>query len=130
MRQGSYRAAAEAAETPIQAEARVFRRVAKSLELAAGLSGSSPRRIRAIADARRLWVHCATLTADRDNRLPRQLRADIVSVSLAVLRELDAAEPDLAFVAEVTSAIADGLEAAARNAGGPAAAPDAMAVLA
>ena len=47
------------------------------------------RRVQAIADNRRLWITCQDLMRDPLNALPQTLRASIVSVGLAVQREMD-----------------------------------------
>ena len=107
-------------DNPVRAEADLFSRIAAQLEFAATLGPLSPRRVRALADARRLWLHTATLCSDPENRLPRELRAQIISVAMAVLREIDSEAPDLTMLAETTRAIADGLADAARHAAPPA----------
>lgn len=101
-------------DAPVRAEAELFARIATKLEGCSSTAPHAPRRIKAIADARRLWLHSATFLADANNALPRPLRASLISVALAVLRELDSPEPDLAFVAETTRVISDGLFDAAR----------------
>ena len=73
------------------------------------------RRVRAIAEARRLWLHTATLCADPDNHLPQVLRAQIISVALAILREIDGESPNVAWLAEITRTIAEGLRDASRG---------------
>lgn len=110
-----YRRSIEA-DHPVQAEAKLFATIASRLEQASGLPARSTRRLRALADARRLWLHTATLCSDPANRLPRELRAQIISVALAVLREIDAEAPDVTTIGEITGAIGDGLAAAARSA--------------
>ena len=47
--------------------------------------------------------------SDPANALPPALRARIAGIALAVVRECDAAEPDLAFVAETNDRFAAGL---------------------
>lgn len=116
-----------AEENPVRAEAELFGRIAAQLEFAATLGALSPRRVRALADARRLWLHTATLCSDPENRLPRELRAQIISVAMAVLREIDSEAPDVTMLAETTRAIADGLADAARRAAPPAPEPAEMA---
>jgi flagellar protein FlaF len=111
------------AETdPVAAEAKVFERIAGQLAQAEALRPTAVRRVRAIAEARRLWLHTATLCADPDNHLPQALRAQIISVALAVLREIDGESPDVAWLAEITRTIAEGLRDASR--GGAKAAPE------
>ena len=52
------------------------------------MAGPIPR-VRALADNRRLWLTVADLMRDPENALPLELRASIVSVGLAVQREMD-----------------------------------------
>lgn len=94
--------------TPRQMEAEVFARATRAIRSA--MEGGGPLdRVRAIADNRRLWdaVHDAVM--DPANALPAELRAQIAGVALAVIRECDAAEPDLGFIAEVNDQFAAGL---------------------
>ena len=50
-------------------------------------------RVRALADNRRLWMTVLDLMRDPANALPEPLRASIISVGLAVQREMDAKRP-------------------------------------
>jgi flagellar biosynthesis activator protein FlaF len=88
-------------------EADVFRRATGALK-AAQESGSIPR-VRAIADNRRLWATVADLMRDPLNSLPEDLRAAIVSVGLAVQREMDRDSPDFDFLIAINENIAAGL---------------------
>ncbi|MDW8443509.1 MAG: flagellar biosynthesis regulator FlaF [Acetobacteraceae bacterium] len=103
---------------PVLAESRLFASIASKLDQASALPSTSVRRLRALADARRLWLHTATLCSDPANRLPRELRAQIISVALAVLREIDSEAPDVATIGEITRAVSEGLADAARCAMG------------
>ena len=91
-------------------EADVFRRASYVLRSCG--EGSAMGRVRALADNRRLWSMVMDLVRDPANQLPIALRANLVSIGLAVHRELDGAEPDLAFLAEVNDQIAAGLSGA------------------
>lgn len=93
--------------TPKQQEAEVFARATRAIRHAA--AGGPLDRVRAVADNARLWsaVHDAVL--DPANGLPPELRGRIAGVALAVLRECEAAEPDLGFVAEMNELVAAGL---------------------
>lgn len=110
-----YRRSTEA-DHPVLAESKLFAAIASHLDQASGLPSSSTRRLRALADARRLWLHTATLCSDPTNRLPKELRAQIISVALAVLREIDSEAPDVATIGEITRAVSEGLAEAARSA--------------
>ena len=92
---------------PKQTEAEVFARATRAIRRAE--AGTAMDRIRAGADNRRLWSAVHGAVADPSNALPPTLRARIAGVALAVVRECDAAEPDLGFVAEVNEQFAAGL---------------------
>ena len=65
--------------------------------------------MRALADNRRLWMTVHDLMRDPDNSLPAQLRASIVSVGLAVQREMDRDSPDFDFLIAINENFAAGL---------------------
>ena len=88
-------------------EADVFRRATGALKSARD-SGRMPR-VRAIADNRRLWLTVNDLMRDPQNPLPQELRASIVSVGLAVQREMDRDAPDFDFLIAINENIAAGL---------------------
>lgn len=88
-------------------EADVFRRATGALK-AAREAGQIPR-VRAIADNRRLWITVTDLMRDPLNQLPPDLRASIVSVGLAVQREMDNETPDFDFLIAINENIAAGL---------------------
>lgn len=88
-------------------EADVFRRATGALRAA---RGKGPiLRVRAIADNRRLWMTVLDLMRDPLNALPEELRASIVSVGLAVEREMDRDTPDFDFLIQINEMIAAGL---------------------
>jgi flagellar biosynthesis activator protein FlaF len=90
-------------------EADVFRRVTGTLK--AARTSSSLQRVHAIADNRRLWITVTDLMRDPLNSLPEELRAGIVSVGLAVQREMDRDSPDFDFLIAINENIAAGLSA-------------------
>lgn len=102
----AYDAAANHRSLRVQ-EADVFRRATGALK-AARDSGPLPR-VRAIADNRRLWLTVTDLMRDPLNALPQDLRASIVSVGLAVQREMDSDSPDFDFLISINEYIAAGL---------------------
>lgn len=102
----AYDAAATHRSQSVQ-EADVFSRATGALK-AARDSGPLPR-IRAIADNRRLWLTVEDLMRDPLNALPQELRASIVSVGLAVQREIDRDSPDFDFLIAINENIAAGL---------------------
>jgi flagellar protein FlaF len=65
--------------------------------------------VQAIADNRRLWATVSDLMRDPANALPTELRASIVSVGIAVQREMTRDNPDLDFLISINDNIAAGL---------------------
>jgi flagellar protein FlaF len=92
-------------------EADIFHRAIGALK--AARQGGSLTRVRAIADNRRLWLTVNDLMRDPMNPLPEDLRASIVSVGLAVQREMDRDTPDFGFLITINENIAAGLSGAA-----------------
>jgi flagellar biosynthesis regulator FlaF len=99
--------------TPKQMEAEVFARCARAARAAAaaiaGSGGDALNRARAVADNRRLWDAVHASVSDPANAMPQALRGGLAQLARAVLRECDAAEPDLDFMAEVNDQTAAGL---------------------
>lgn len=92
-------------------EALVFEKLRGRVLIAIRANEFDLERTRTLADLHRLWTHVIALAGDRDNKLPRDLRASIVSTALAMLRDLEEETPDLEFQAEVLRNFADGLRA-------------------
>lgn len=88
-------------------EADVFRRATGALK--AGQNASPVARVRALADNRRLWAAVQDLMRDPANPLPETLRAQILSVSLTVHREMDREKPDVDFLISINEHMAAGL---------------------
>lgn len=88
-------------------EADVFRRCIGALK--AARDAGPVARVRALADNRRLWLAVVDLMRDSDNTLPVELRASIVSVGIAVQREMDRDAPDFDFLVAVNEHLAAGL---------------------
>lgn len=88
-------------------EADIFRRAIGGLK--AARDAGPVQRVRALADNRRLWMAVGDLMRDPANGLPLPLRASIISVGMAVEREMDREQPDLAFLIEINEHIAAGL---------------------
>jgi flagellar biosynthesis regulator FlaF len=100
-------AAASVNRTIREQEADVFRQVIARLQTA---RQSTPiARVRALADNRRLWMAVADLVRDRDNPLPAETRAGIISIGLSVQREMDTDEPNFDFLITINKQIAEGL---------------------
>jgi flagellar protein FlaF len=102
----AYQAAATH-RTQREQEADVFRRATGALKTAR--DADALHRVRALADNRRLWTTVADLMRDPENALPMELRAGIVSVGLAVEREMDRDSPDFDFLIAVNDNMAAGL---------------------
>jgi|AACY02.2.fsa_nt_gi flagellar biosynthesis regulator FlaF len=91
-------------------EAQVFRRVLYQLDIAA--QDSELEQAKALADLRLLWLTVLGLVTDPDNHLSLSLQQSLEQLAYAVIAELDltAAEQDRAWLIQVTSQIAEGLE--------------------
>lgn len=88
-------------------EADVFRRATAALK--AARTAGAIARIRALADNRRLWLTVHDLMHDPANTLPLQMRAQIVSIGLAVQREMDQESPDFDFLIGINENFSAGL---------------------
>ncbi|MGS0626128.1 flagellar biosynthesis regulator FlaF [Ralstonia sp. VS2407] len=88
-------------------EADVFRRANGALR--ATRDAGPTARIRALADNRRLWGTVFALMRDPHNALPEGLRAQIVSIGLAVQRDMEGETPDWDFLIGINDQIAAGL---------------------
>ena len=92
---------------PREQEADVFRRANGALRVARDQGPVA--RVKAIADNRRLWITVVNLLRDPANALPVELRAAMVSVGMAVQREMDADKPDFDFLIGINENFAAGL---------------------
>jgi flagellar biosynthesis regulator FlaF len=101
--------AAAVHRSPREQEADIFRRAIGGLKAARG--AGPVQRVRALADNRRLWMAVSDLMRDPANGLPMPLRAAIISVGLAVEREMDAEQPDFDYLIDINEQIAAGLAA-------------------
>ena len=96
-------------------EADVFRYTNGSLKVARDANPIS--RLRALADNRRLWRTVSDLMSDPESELPVELRASILSVGLAVQREMDQERPNFDFLIGVNQNMAEGLSTMPERAG-------------
>src|SRR4051812_8094631 len=81
----AYQRASEQAEGPKQTEYRLFALVTRALMDASQADESDlSGRMRALHWNRRLWTPLAADCANPDNRLPMDLRANIISLSIWV----------------------------------------------
>ncbi|MDB5372576.1 MAG: Protein FlaF [Belnapia sp.] len=90
-----------------QMEAEVFARANRAIRESG--TGGPLAYARAVADNRRLWDAVQAAVLDPTNNLPRELRARIAGVAMAVVRECEAEQPDLGFVAEMNDHFAAAL---------------------
>lgn len=88
-------------------EADIFRRATGALR--AARNAAPIEQIRALADNRRVWHMVRALVRDPENRLEPALRGTLVSITLAVQREMDSPSPDFDFLITVNENIAAGL---------------------
>ncbi|WP_233079753.1 flagellar biosynthesis regulator FlaF [Rheinheimera soli] len=92
-------------------EAQVFRRVLYQLDAAE--QESELEQTKALADFRVVWLTVLGLVTDSDNHLPAVLQDNLRQLAMAVMAELDLplAEQDRQWLINVTTQIAEGLEA-------------------
>lgn len=100
--------AASAYRSDREQEADTFRRATAALRLAK-TSASPTARARAVADNTILWNTVINLLSDPLNRLPDSLRASIISVGLAVKRDMESTAPNFDFLIAINDNIAAGL---------------------
>ena len=108
----AYQQAVQRAEGPRDTEYRLFAEVTRALIDAAGASDLKTR-VHALDWNRRLWTALATDCSSSDNRLPDQLRASIISLSMFVGRhtsETIRGGGSLDLLIEVNRAIMQGLK--------------------
>ena len=87
----AYKQAAQRAESPREAEYRLFGEVTRALMRAAERDRAQiAERMDALHWNRQLWNALATECSDADNTLPVALRAQIISLSLFVNRHTSA----------------------------------------
>jgi flagellar biosynthesis regulator FlaF len=89
-------------------QAEVFRIVNGALRN--GREAGAIARARALADNRRLWTTVLNLMRDPANPLPAELRGSIISIGIAVQRDMDRDEPDFEFLIETNENVAAGLD--------------------
>ncbi len=84
------------------------------LEQAKAAGASSLEAIRAVHFSSRLWMTLMEDLADNDNVLPEQLRANLISIGIWVLKTLDSIRQgrsdNFTGVIEITGIIRDGLK--------------------
>ncbi|MFZ5608508.1 MAG: flagellar biosynthesis regulator FlaF [Pseudomonadota bacterium] len=124
----AYRKAQTVSESPRQTEYRIFAQVTRALIQAKESAASGRELISALDWNRRLWSTLSSDCGAPGNQLPKELRAQIISLSLWVSRyssEVARGKADIDALIDVNTAIMDGLAsqpaspAATQPGGGP-----------
>ena len=98
--------------TPREQERDIIALVTQRLRAASAAKDDAILLARAVSDNTTVWYILISDLASEGNQLPVELRAQIVSVGLAVIREcekLNKADIDLDFLVSINQAIIDGL---------------------
>ncbi len=94
-------------------ERELLRRSIHLMKEAQGSAGSARAAIEAIHFASRIWTVFLEDLSSRENALPGKVRADLISVGIWILRDLEAIRngniSDFTDIIEVTEIIRDGL---------------------
>jgi flagellar protein FlaF len=112
MSQKAYKSALKSAETPRQAEYRLFAEVTAALADAKQRAASGPDLVAALDWNRRLWSALSADCGSTANGLPRELRAQIISVGIWVSRyasEVARGQADIDPLIDVNRSIMEGL---------------------
>lgn len=115
----AYRRVQKAAESPRQSEYRLFGQVTAALIKAKENSYTGPPLVDALDWNRRLWSTLSTDCGLPGNNLPKQLRAQIVSLALWVSRyssDVARGKADIDALIDVNRAIMEGLAMQQANA--------------
>jgi len=102
-----YYRAVSASRSLREQEADIFRRATGGLR--ASRDSNPLDQVRALADNRRVWNMVRALVRDPQNQLDDALKGALVSITLAVQREMDSSSPDFDFLIAVNENIAAGL---------------------
>ncbi len=102
-----YYRAVSASRSVREQEGDIFRRATGGLR--ASRDANSIDQMRALADNRRVWSMVRALVRDPQNQLDDALKGALVSITLAVQREMDLPAPDFDFLIAVNENITAGL---------------------
>ncbi len=95
-------------------ERQVFERCLELLRAASEKGPTSMQSIEALTFARRMWATLLEDLASPENALPKELRAEIISIGLWVIREAEdirlGNKTDFKPMIEVTTALYEGLQ--------------------
>jgi flagellar protein FlaF len=101
-------------EVARERERQVFERCLELLRAADEKGAGSREGIEALAYCRRIWATFLEDLASPENALPKQLRAEIISIGIWVVKEAEnirlGKSSDFKPLIEVTTALADGLK--------------------
>lgn len=114
----AYQTTQKANESTSQTEYRLFADVTRALMDSQSLSKLDAKLHEALHWNRQLWSTLATDCAVEGNRLPKQLRASIISISIWVGKyssQVARGEEDLKALIDINKNIMEGLSAQARN---------------
>ncbi len=114
----AYQTTQKASESTSQTEYRLFADVTRALMGAKDLLKLDVKLHDALLWNRQLWSTLATDCAVEGNRLPKQLRASIISISIWVGRyssQVARGEEDIQALIDINKNIMEGLSAQARN---------------
>jgi len=114
----AYQTTQKANESTSQTEYRLFADVTRALIESQKLSKLDTKLHEALHWNRQLWSTLATDCAVEGNRLPKQLRASIISISIWVGKyssQVARGEEDLKALIDINKNIMEGLSAQARN---------------
>jgi len=113
MSYSAYQTSAARAENPRETEYRLFGQVTRALIAASEASSTEfKKRAEALDWNRRVWSGLAADCSSQGNRLPEQLRASIISLSIFVSKESSAVmrgESDFDTLIEINKTIMQGL---------------------
>ncbi len=114
----AYQTTQQASENASQTEYRLFADVTRALMDAKGLDKLDVKVHDALHWNRQLWSTLATDCAVEGNRLPKQLRASIISISIWVSKyssEVAQGTEDIQGLIDINKNIMEGLAAQAQN---------------
>lgn len=125
----AYQTTQKANESTSQTEYRLFADVTRALMDSKGADKLDKKVHEALHWNRQLWSTLATDCAVEGNRLPKQLRASIISISIWVGKyssQVARGEEDVQALIDINKNIMEGLSAQARNNVAPASDSNAM----
>ena len=123
----AYQRTSDIAKSPRERERDVLALVTRRLRSALANPKDLVEVARAVSDNLSMWYVLITDLSNDENKLPLELRASLISIGMAVVRECERPKHkdiDLKFLIDVNQNLADGLADAAAAA--PAPNPDAV----